>query len=526
VINGTGTDTDGTITGYAWTWISGPNTPTLTGANTANLTVNGLVLGTYVYRLTVTDNGGLTAFDEVSVVVSGGVNLALNKPATVSSLQDNTFQAGFAVDGNAGTRWSSLFTDPQYIYVDLQAFYSISRVKITWDVAYGKDYVVELANSPSGPWNAIKTVTNNSAMVNDHNSLSGTGRYVRVYGTARGTNWGYSIYELEVYGTAAPNMAPTANAGTDKSIILPTSSVALSGSGTDVDGTITGYAWTQFSGPNPATLSGAATANLTATGLVAGTYVFRLTVTDNGGLTGTDDATVIVYPVLTNLALNKPAFSSSFENSSYTVNYAVDGNAGSRWSSQFSDPQWMYVDLQATYNISRVKISWDNAKAQSYVVEVSGSSSGPWTNIYSTTTNSALVNDLTGLSGVGRYIRVYGTVRTTNWGYSIFELEVYGTPYGGGRIANDTEQKKSPTEETTYSFKVFPNPASIGEAVKLELSTIPGDLIIFDLLGRSHFETHVEEHQLEIPASRFTPGMYFFKYRSSTSADLQRVIVK
>ena len=49
----------------------------------------------------------------------------------------------------------------------------------------------------------MKTVTGNTALVNDHTGLSGTGRYVRIYGTARGTQWGYSIWELEVYGTSS-----------------------------------------------------------------------------------------------------------------------------------------------------------------------------------------------------------------------------------------------------------------------------------------------------------------------------------
>ncbi|GAB2851675.1 InlB B-repeat-containing protein [Hymenobacter ruber] len=98
-------------------------------------------------------------------------------------------------------------------------------------------------------------------------------------------------------GTAT-NPPPTANAGPNQTITLPTSSVVLNGSGTD-DGTITAYAWTQQSGPNTATLSGAGTATLTASGLVAGSYVFRLTVTDNGGATGTAQATITVNPATT-----------------------------------------------------------------------------------------------------------------------------------------------------------------------------------------------------------------------------------
>lgn len=93
---------------------------------------------------------------------------------------------------------------------------------------------------------------------------------------------------------AGSNNPPTANAGTDQSITLPTSTVNLSGSGTDTDGTIVSYAWTQISGTS-ASITSASSALTTITGLsTAGVRVFRLTVTDNSGDTGTDDITITV----------------------------------------------------------------------------------------------------------------------------------------------------------------------------------------------------------------------------------------
>lgn len=98
--------------------------------------------------------------------------------------------------------------------------------------------------------------------------------------------------------TVLSNTAPTANAGADKVITLPVSTTSLSGSGNDPDGTITSYQWTQQSGPSSATMTAATSPVLNVTGLLAGTYVFRLKVTDNGGLTGTDDVTVTVLQVV------------------------------------------------------------------------------------------------------------------------------------------------------------------------------------------------------------------------------------
>jgi hypothetical protein len=130
------------------------------------------------------------------------VNLALNKTTTVSSTENAGTPGSAAVDGNAGTRWSSLAADPQWIYVDLGATYNVNRVKITWETALGRDYLVQIGAS-TGAWTTMRTITANTALVNDHTGLSGTGRYIRIYGTARGTQWGYSIFELEVYGASA-----------------------------------------------------------------------------------------------------------------------------------------------------------------------------------------------------------------------------------------------------------------------------------------------------------------------------------
>ncbi|SMC00662.1 PKD domain containing protein [Hymenobacter roseosalivarius DSM 11622] len=93
--------------------------------------------------------------------------------------------------------------------------------------------------------------------------------------------------------SSMPNQLPTADAGTDKTIT--TSLITLNGQGSDPDGTISSYGWTKISG-KAATLSGAATQNLTVSGLVAGSYTFRLTVVDNGGASAFDDVNVTVNP--------------------------------------------------------------------------------------------------------------------------------------------------------------------------------------------------------------------------------------
>jgi hypothetical protein len=207
-INATASDTDGTIMQVQFY-----NGVTLLGTDTSapySFIWSNVAAGTYSITARATDNGGLTTTSTaIGVTVTGGgtVNLALNKTTEVLSIENGGTPGAAAVDGNAGTRWSSAAADPQWIYVDLGANHNVNRVKITWETALGKDYQVQIATSTTGTWTTLKTITGNTTLINDHTGLSGSGRFVRIYGTARGTGWGYSIWELEVYGTSAAREA-------------------------------------------------------------------------------------------------------------------------------------------------------------------------------------------------------------------------------------------------------------------------------------------------------------------------------
>jgi hypothetical protein len=132
----------------------------------------------------------------------------------------------------------------------------------------------------------------------------------------------------------------------------------------------------------------------------------------------------------TNLAVNKSATSSSIEGAGTPASAAVDGNTGTRWSSQFSDPQWLQVDLGSTQSICEVVLNWETAAGRAYQIQTSTDGS-TWTSIYSTTTGAGGTETLN-VSGSGRYIRMYGTARTTGYGYSLWEFSVYGSGNGGG----------------------------------------------------------------------------------------------
>ncbi|WUR57601.1 ThuA domain-containing protein [Micromonospora chokoriensis] len=262
-----------------------------------------------------------------------GANLARGKPARASSFE-GAFTAANAFDGAAGTRWGSAFSDPQWIDVDLGATYAINRVKLTWEAAYGSGYQIQ--TSPDGvTFTTIRTVTGGDGGVDDLTGLTGSGRYVRLLGTTRGTAWGYSLFEFEVYGGTGGPTGPTGN-----------------------------------------------------------------------------------------LLLNKPTTTSSNEGADVTGAQAVDGSLTTRWSSTFSDPQWIRVDLGSPTAIGRVKLSWEAAYSSAYQIQTSNDGT-TWTTVKSVTGGDGGVDEHTALNANGRYLRINGTARGTGYGHSLWEVEAY-----------------------------------------------------------------------------------------------------
>ena len=273
--------------------------------------------------------------------------LSQGKTATSSSVQNASFPASAAVDGNTSTRWSSAFSDPQWLEVDLGATASISQVVLDWETAYATAFQIQTSADGTN-WTTIYSTTTGTGGTQTLN-VTGTGRYVRMYGTARATQYGYSLWEFQVYGTA--------------------------------------------------------------------------------GSTGSSCST-------TDAALNQPATASSLENASFPASAAVDGNTSTRWSSAFSDPQWLEVDLGSSQSICEVTLDWEAAYATAFQIQVSPDGTN-WTTVYSTTTGTGGTQTLS-VSGTGRYVRMYGTARATPYGYSLWEFGVYTTGSGAGPTPTPT----------------------------------------------------------------------------------------
>jgi hypothetical protein len=145
---------------------------------------------------------GITAYS--SGTVNNTTNLALNKTATATSYENSfVWPASAAVDGNETlTRWSSTYFDNQDFTVDLGASYDLNRVRIVWESAYGKSYDIQVSNDNVTFTTIIKSIYNNSSLTNDLTNLSGqtsVARYIRMHGNTRGTIYGFSMYEFQVF---------------------------------------------------------------------------------------------------------------------------------------------------------------------------------------------------------------------------------------------------------------------------------------------------------------------------------------
>ncbi|OAB43893.1 chemotaxis protein [Paenibacillus antarcticus] len=178
-------------------------TPTGTTFNDTGLTAS----TAYSYKVKAVDAAGnLSANSSIVTATTSstpttGTNLALGKTAVASSVEEAGLEASKATDGNSSTRWASIEgNNNEWIYVDLTVTQSVYRVKLNWEDAYAKGYKIQVSNDTTTWTDAYTTTTGNGAIDDITFTTPKTGRYVRVLGVTRGTAYGYSLFDFEVYG--------------------------------------------------------------------------------------------------------------------------------------------------------------------------------------------------------------------------------------------------------------------------------------------------------------------------------------
>ena len=316
-LNGSGsTDQDGTIKSYFWSKVSGPS---VTIANYASATtgISGLVQGTYVFKLKVTDDKGATGEDQVTIVVNAAPNVAPVAKAGADitiTLPTNTV----TLNGSGST--DSDGTISTYLW---------SKV--------------------SGPDASIANTSASSTAIN--NLVEGT----YVFKLKVTDNDGASSEDLvTVKVNPAPNKLPEARAGSDITITLPNNRTSVSGVlSSDPDGTIATYAWAKLSGPSQFIIADASAALTSITNLVEGTYTFRLVVTDNDGGTDADSIIIKVNPAPPPPNIAPVAQAGENQTITLPIDYiSLNGTASSDQDGTITAYSWTYLTGPATYTLN------------------------------------------------------------------------------------------------------------------------------------------------------------------------------
>ena len=421
-------DTDGKISKYEWKKVSGPATGTITTPAAVKTTITGLTAGAYVFSLTVTDDKQAATTSTVSVTVNPANNKApvanAGKPVTITLPTNSATLDGSAssdADGKISKyEWKKVsgpatgaITTPAAVkttITGLTAGAYVFSLTVTDDKQAATTSTVSVtvnpANNKAPVANAGKPVTitlpTNSATLDGSASSDADGKiskyeWKKVSGPATGAittpasvkttitglTAGSYVFSLTVTDdkqaiststvtvtvNTATNKAPVANAGNPITITLPTSSVTLDGkASSDADGKIVRYLWQRMSGPSDVTMSNAAAVTNTITGLVAGTYVFSLSVADDDGAVSSANVTVTVNP-----AANKAPVANA--GSAVTITLPVstvtlDGKASSDADGTIAKYEWKKVSGPAGGAISTpatVKTAITGLTAGTYV---------------------------------------------------------------------------------------------------------------------------------------------------------------
>jgi dienelactone hydrolase len=284
VLTGSGSDIDGSIVSYAWSQISGPSTATLTNKITPSVTLANLVSGVYMFSLKVTDNSGNTDTDYIQVNMSANIIPVSNAGADVSVTLP---LASVSITGSGSDTDGTIIS---------YAWHKVSGPTVT--LAGATTPVLNVSVLTPSTFTFRLTVKDNKGATKSDDMI------------------------LTVHASTI-NVLPLVNAGSDKTITLPTNSVSFTGAASDSDGTITAYAWTKISG-STATLSGTTTPTLNVSALLAGSYVFRFTVTDDGGGKKYDDVSLTV---LTNTTASTSNAAPVVEAGANTVVYLPKNSA-------------------------------------------------------------------------------------------------------------------------------------------------------------------------------------------------------
>ena len=369
-------------------------------------------------------------FALVASLTVSAQNLALNKSAIASS-----GDAAKAVDGNTGSRWESASSDPQTWQVDLGEDQEFNTIRILWEGAYGKTFTIEVGDNvdADGYLTDGTTVASVEGQVLEGFPYSqtltlatpATARYIKFNGIERGTGWGYSFWEFEVYNIGEQTLGSFSLTVPDpdkRDAMLTACKVGASIRFTPVAKDVDNVDY-----PTDGVVFEATNGTIDANGnfTPAAKGVCTVTATLDG-----QTATAKVYAYEgDNLMLSKNYFANP---EATNVDLFFNGNWGDRGGlGQPADNHtWVYVDLGAYYTIDLVDLKQEQANGKNYTIQFSEDAAS-WTTAYTVTDVPGLQGDVRnyfyGADNANvRYVRFDCTEPASPYGVSIYEMAAYG----------------------------------------------------------------------------------------------------
>lgn len=422
--------------------------------------------GTVRVTAKAVDGSNKEGYMDITLQNQDKENLALNKKVYVSNSEGSN-PGQNAVDGDTNTRWAAgVQNDNQWITVDLGDIYNINKTVLYWENSYLSEYKIQ-GSMDNVHFQDIYVQNNSKGEVEEIVFDDTPTRYVRIQSIKRGTNYGPSLWEFQLYGTLyektyVQDIEIRTETGKNE-INTKNKPLQMSAIISPDDATVKTVEWSVYNKDG------------TETNLATITADGKLIPKENGIVKvvakATDGSQVeksieikITGQDAQNIALNKNITATS-EDGGNQARKAIDANYNTRWASNANDNESITIDLGSLYYVNQVSLAWEAAYAKEYKIE--GSLDGnEFFEIQRVTDGDGEIDNIYFDSKLLRYVRMQGIERASQYGYSIYEFEVYGKALKEDlRILYDAVKDTDEALYTPKSFEAFKKALDTAKAV-------------------------------------------------------------
>ena len=354
--------------------------------------------------------------DGHAVVDNLALDTKISLPPLVSSVQPNRtdLESQYAFDGDMSTRWSSEFADNQWITKDMGRVETISSVSLDWEYAYGKSYEIQVSNDLYN-WLTVYQTTQGDGGLDVITFDAVDARYVKMYGTERATQYGFSLWEFEVNPVFADPVIDFSAADLE---LNSGETTILSWSTTHATSCEATGAWS-----GGKSLSGM----MTTEALLSDSSFILTCANELGAIVSRTVFVPVLLPEPQEVVIQNATASSYDEARSRYPSNAFDDDATSKWTATGTS-NWITLDLGAVQIVSqtRMYIYVGGVDDFRYSVSVSTDNAN-WSEVFSkgsiSLTPNWTVADFTPTEA--RYVRVTLTAPVSNY-INLYDFEVHG----------------------------------------------------------------------------------------------------